>query len=103
MKRGITINLGILFILLILFALPWIALFAIQQAAGTSGCQLTPALGQSETCQSLYSLTLLIGYGMIAYYPIIAAITVFSGAMVLLAGLLSDVIYALLDPRVRVT
>jgi peptide/nickel transport system permease protein len=34
---------------------------------------------------------------------IIAAITVFSGAMVLLGGLLSDVIYAALDPRVRVT
>ena len=33
---------------------------------------------------------------------IIAAITVFSGAVVLLAGLLSDVIYALLDPRIRV-
>jgi peptide/nickel transport system permease protein len=34
---------------------------------------------------------------------IVAAITVFSGAVVLLAGLLSDVIYAILDPRVRVT
>jgi peptide/nickel transport system permease protein len=32
---------------------------------------------------------------------IVAAITVFSGAVVLLAGLLSDVIYAALDPRVR--
>jgi len=34
---------------------------------------------------------------------IIAAITFFTGAMVLLAGLLSDVIYAALDPRVRVS
>ncbi|MGV0794782.1 ABC transporter permease [Mycolicibacterium sp. XJ1819] len=34
---------------------------------------------------------------------IIAAITVFSGATVLLAGLLSDIVYAALDPRVRVT
>ena len=34
---------------------------------------------------------------------IVAAITVFTGAVVLLAGLLSDVIYAILDPRVRVT
>jgi peptide/nickel transport system permease protein len=34
---------------------------------------------------------------------IIAAITVFSGAVILLAGLLSDVIYAALDPRVRVS
>jgi peptide/nickel transport system permease protein len=34
---------------------------------------------------------------------IIAAITFFTGAMILLAGLLSDVIYAALDPRVRVT
>ncbi|MDT5045134.1 MAG: glutathione transport system permease protein [Mycobacterium sp.] len=34
---------------------------------------------------------------------IIAVITFFSGAMILLAGLLSDVIYAALDPRVRVT
>jgi peptide/nickel transport system permease protein len=34
---------------------------------------------------------------------IIAAVTVFSGATVLLAGLLSDIIYAALDPRVRVT
>ena len=33
---------------------------------------------------------------------IIAAVTVFTGAAVLLAGLLSDVIYAALDPRVRV-
>ena len=32
---------------------------------------------------------------------IIAAVTVFSGATILLAGLLSDVIYAALDPRVR--
>ena len=34
---------------------------------------------------------------------IVVAITVFSGALILLAGLLSDVIYAALDPRVRVT
>ena len=34
---------------------------------------------------------------------IIAAVTVFSGATILMAGLLSDVIYAALDPRVRVT
>ena len=34
---------------------------------------------------------------------IVAAITVFSGALILLAGLLSDVIYATLDPRVRVS
>lgn len=34
---------------------------------------------------------------------IIAAMTVFTGAVVLLAGLLSDVIYAALDPRVRVS
>lgn len=34
---------------------------------------------------------------------IVAAITMFSGAAVLLAGLLSDVIYAILDPRVRVS
>jgi peptide/nickel transport system permease protein len=34
---------------------------------------------------------------------IVAAITVFTGATVLLAGLLSDIIYAALDPRVRVT
>lgn len=33
---------------------------------------------------------------------IVVAITVFTGATVLLAGLLSDVIYAALDPRVRV-
>jgi peptide/nickel transport system permease protein len=32
---------------------------------------------------------------------IIAAITVFTGATVLVAGLLSDVVYAALDPRVR--
>lgn len=34
---------------------------------------------------------------------IIVAIVVFAGVTVLLAGLLSDVIYAMLDPRVRVT
>jgi peptide/nickel transport system permease protein len=34
---------------------------------------------------------------------IIAAFTVFSGATILLAGLLSDIIYAALDPRVRVS
>ncbi|MBW0019114.1 MAG: ABC transporter permease [Mycobacterium sp.] len=34
---------------------------------------------------------------------IVAAITVFSGTVVLLAGLLSDVFYAMLDPRVRVS
>jgi peptide/nickel transport system permease protein len=34
---------------------------------------------------------------------IITAFTLFSGAAVLLAGLLSDVIYAALDPRVRVS
>jgi peptide/nickel transport system permease protein len=34
---------------------------------------------------------------------IIAAITLFSGSVVLLAGLLSDVFYAALDPRVRVS
>jgi peptide/nickel transport system permease protein len=34
---------------------------------------------------------------------IVVAITFFSGALILVAGLLSDVIYAALDPRVRVT
>ena len=34
---------------------------------------------------------------------IVAAITFFSGALILVAGLLSDVIYAALDPRVRVS
>jgi peptide/nickel transport system permease protein len=34
---------------------------------------------------------------------VVAAITMFSGAAVLLAGLLSDIIYAALDPRVRVS
>jgi peptide/nickel transport system permease protein len=34
---------------------------------------------------------------------IVAAITVFAGVTILLAGLLSDIIYAALDPRVRVT
>ena len=34
---------------------------------------------------------------------IIAAVTVFSGAVILLAGLLADVLYAALDPRVRAT
>jgi peptide/nickel transport system permease protein len=34
---------------------------------------------------------------------IVAAITLFSGVTILLAGLLSDVIYAALDPRVRVS
>ena len=33
---------------------------------------------------------------------VVAAITLFSGAAILLAGLLSDVFYAALDPRVRV-
>jgi peptide/nickel transport system permease protein len=33
---------------------------------------------------------------------IVVAITFFSGALILIAGLLSDVIYAALDPRVRV-
>jgi peptide/nickel transport system permease protein len=33
----------------------------------------------------------------------VAAITMFTGAAVLLAGLLSDIIYAVLDPRVRVS
>jgi peptide/nickel transport system permease protein len=33
---------------------------------------------------------------------IVAAITVFAGVTILLAGLLSDIIYAVLDPRVRV-
>ncbi len=34
---------------------------------------------------------------------VVAAITLFTGSMILLAGLLSDVFYAVLDPRVRVT
>ena len=34
---------------------------------------------------------------------IVVAITVFTGVTILLAGLLSDVIYAALDPRVRVS
>ncbi len=34
---------------------------------------------------------------------IIAAVTVFSGAVILGAGLLSDIIYAALDPRIRAT
>ena len=32
---------------------------------------------------------------------IVVAVTLFSGAVVLFSGLLSDILYALLDPRVR--
>lgn len=32
---------------------------------------------------------------------IVVAVTLFSGAVVLLSGLLSDILYAILDPRVR--
>jgi peptide/nickel transport system permease protein len=34
---------------------------------------------------------------------VVVAITVFTGAAILIAGLLSDVIYAILDPRIRVS
>ena len=34
---------------------------------------------------------------------VVAAITLFSGSAILIAGLLSDIFYAVLDPRVRVT
>jgi peptide/nickel transport system permease protein len=34
---------------------------------------------------------------------VVAAFTLFIGITILLAGMLSDVIYAALDPRVRVT
>ncbi|HTZ13425.1 MAG TPA: ABC transporter permease subunit, partial [Mycobacterium sp.] len=34
---------------------------------------------------------------------IVATITLFTGAALLFAGLLSDIIYAVLDPRVRVS
>jgi len=34
---------------------------------------------------------------------VVASVTLFSGLVILLAGLLSDIFYAMLDPRVRVT
>jgi peptide/nickel transport system permease protein len=34
---------------------------------------------------------------------VVATITLFTGAALLFAGLLSDIIYAALDPRVRVS
>lgn len=74
MKRGIIVNLALLTILLFLAALPWLAMLGIELAADAQGCQLTPVVGKSATCESLYGLTLVIGYGMIAYYPFVAGL-----------------------------
>ena len=65
----------------------------------------TNALGQDLLARTSRGMqkSMLIGFCVAVISTSIAAITVFTGSVVLLAGLLSDVIYAALDPRVRVT
>jgi Tol biopolymer transport system component len=74
MKRGVILNLKILFVLTLLAALPLLIMFVAAQTADILGCQMSGASMPDGFCGVLYTILMLVGWSSIAVLPISAGI-----------------------------
>jgi hypothetical protein len=74
MKRGVFINLAILFTLLFFTLLPVLTILIASSIAEANGCDMSPPGNGSEFCNTLNALVFISGWGSIATLPIMAGI-----------------------------
>ncbi|MEI7989768.1 MAG: hypothetical protein WCI88_12090 [Chloroflexota bacterium] len=85
MKRGIFINLAIIFIFLLIGMLPWIAMFFATQISEVNGCNMSVIFsGRQGVCADMYTILVVSGYGGI----VITMITVYGLGAYLLGVLI---------------
>jgi hypothetical protein len=95
MKRGILLNLKILFILTLLAGLPFLIMFAAGQTADTLGCEMSGAAMPDGFCGTLYAVLMIVGWSSIAILPFtvsglllyLLGVILFFGGSLLRAGL----------------
>jgi dipeptidyl aminopeptidase/acylaminoacyl peptidase len=95
MKRGILLNLKILFILTLLAGLPLLIMFAAAQTADILGCEMSGAAMPNGFCGTLYAVLMIVGWSSIAILPFtvgglllyLLGVILFFGSSLLRAGL----------------
>lgn len=70
MKRGIFLNLTLLFILVLLVALPFLVMLGAGLTAEALGCQMSGASMPDGFCGTLYAILLVVGWSSIAIVPL---------------------------------
>lgn len=74
MKRGVIINLTVVFILLTVIASPWLVIGVVSLIGSANGCSMNMAGGEGELCTSLTGIAFLSGMASIVIMPIGAGI-----------------------------
>ena len=70
MKRGIFLNLTLLFILVLLVALPFLVMLGAGLTAEALGCQMSGASMPDGFCGTLYATLMVVGWASIAIVPL---------------------------------
>jgi hypothetical protein len=95
MKRGVFLNLKILFVLILLAALPFLMMFGAGLLGSFLGCEMSGASMPDGFCGVLYTILFVVGWSSIAIVPftvgalllyLLGILTFFAGSA-LLAGL----------------
>jgi Tol biopolymer transport system component len=73
MKRGVIINLIIIFLLSLIILLPILTMFISTVGGQAAGCNFNRPTDGPEICSTFVTLTVVIGWGMIAIVPIFAS------------------------------
>jgi TolB protein len=74
MKRGIVINLIIIFLLSLIIILPALTMFVATVGGQANGCNFNRPSEGPEICSTFVTLVVVIGWGMIAIVPIFAGL-----------------------------
>lgn len=70
MKRGVFLNLTLLFILVLLVALPFLVMLAAGLTAEALGCQMSGASAPDGFCGTLYVILIAVGWTSIGIVPL---------------------------------
>lgn len=74
MKRGILLNITLLFILLLLVTLPLLVMLAAGLTAEALGCQMSGGAMPGGFCGILYAIITIVGWSSIAIVPLTAGV-----------------------------
>ena len=70
MKRGVFINLRILFFLVLLVALPFLLIFGLGPVSEALGCEMSGASMPGGVCGLLYTILVVVGWTSIGIVPL---------------------------------